>query len=358
MTKVSANKGEWSELFALATILERGGAHAADGHLKPIKSKFFKVTKILLSRGIADGHTFYGVHPDGTLSLTVGDRSQTLDRLDIRAALEDLLVDLQESGYSGSFYSTSGAVLLELLGLERPSAASSEMSSDFDLVLEDPSSLGTTIQSSVSVKSQLGAPATLLNASKLTNITFSLGGSSDLDSSLVARLNSLNWIETREALKAAGCQPEYREYDGKIFHENLKKVDSSMPEVLANLISCHYFDGATSLSEAALDCYPPHLSSSSQVIYKIKELVGVLAMGMRPNSEWSGDPSSFKGMVVVNKSGEVVLFYLFNVLEFRDFLFHSLKFERGSASRHGWGQIYEEQGEWRIKLNLQLRFVN
>lgn len=358
MTEVSANRGEWSELFALASILDRGGAYAADGQLRPIKNRFLKVTKILLNRGLSEGRVVYGIHKDGTLARTVGNDSQILSQAELSSSTRHLLLELQGTDQVGNFSSKPGVELLRLLGLEKPSAASSEMSSDFELVLEDPGSGEATPSSAFSVKSQLGAPATLLNASKQTNVTFSLGSTESMDERFVADLNRLKWVETRDALLAAGCEPEFRYFDGTTFSENLTKVDSSMPEVLANLLRCHYFDGVVSLREATEHCYPPHLPISAQANYKIRELMGVLAMGMRPNYQWSGDPSAFKGMVIVKKTGDVVLFYLFNVLEFRDFLFSTLKFERGSSNRHGWGQIYESEGEWRVKLNLQLRFMN
>ena len=79
-------------------------------------------------------------------------------------------------------------------------------------------------------------------------------------------------------------------------------------------------------------------------------------MGLRPSKKWAGDPAMFKGLILAKQDGQVLFYYLYNILEFRDFLFQNLKFEQASTSRHRFGQIYRENDEVRIKLNLQLRF--
>ncbi|ASY41521.1 hypothetical protein CAV20_05555 [Taylorella equigenitalis] len=43
--------------------------------------------------------------------------------------------------------------------------------------------------------------------------------------------------------------------------------------------------------------------------------------------------------------------------DFEDYLLNNTKFETPSTSRHNFGYVYEELGEQRIKLNLQIRFI-
>ena len=352
-----ANKGEWSELFAVASIISAGRAFEADGHLRPISNRMLKVAKLFLNRPDTAPVSF-SFQGDGTVTRKSGSSTEILSQYQYSSRLEALLADLKNDKNVGSFSSLAGVEIMTLLGIDNPSASSTETSADFEMILLDPMTDEATPRHSFSVKSQLGSPATLLNASRQTNITFGLCQQSALTEARVKELNEMTWLATRDALIEAGCDPIFRKLDGETLYRNVRLVDSAMPEVIANLVRSHYFDGVRRLDEAAAECYPGHLANSEQIIYKIKEFVGVLAMGMRPNSTWSGDPSAFKGMVVVTREADVVVFYVFNVLEFRDFLFHNLGFERGSATRHGWGQVYPEAGEWRIKLNLQLRFLS
>ena len=43
--------------------------------------------------------------------------------------------------------------------------------------------------------------------------------------------------------------------------------------------------------------------------------------------------------------------------EFEDYLFNNTKLDTASSSRHGFGSIYENDGELFFKLNLQIRFI-
>jgi hypothetical protein len=90
----------------------------------------------------------------------------------------------------------------------------------------------------------------------------------------------------------------------------------------------------------------------------MKQLLVSIAMGLRPGNSWDGDPTKFKGIIVVDSVGNVIFNYQFNQIEFWDYLYSSTKFEIPSRTRHGFGRIYKEQDKYFIKLNLQLRFIN
>jgi len=48
---------------------------------------------------------------------------------------------------------------------------------------------------------------------------------------------------------------------------------------------------------------------------------------------------------------------LYNRNEFEDYLILNTKFETASKSRHGFGEMYKEDGKYYLKLNLQIRFI-
>jgi len=80
-------------------------------------------------------------------------------------------------------------------------------------------------------------------------------------------------------------------------------------------------------------------------------------MGMRPATEWDGDTTKFKGIILVKNDGDVVFYYLYNRKSFEEYLYNNVRFDRPDTSRHQYGAIYEENGEHFLKLNLQVRFV-
>ena len=48
-SQTKGNKGEWSELYALAYLLVNGGAHSADENQAPITDEYFRVLQVVLS---------------------------------------------------------------------------------------------------------------------------------------------------------------------------------------------------------------------------------------------------------------------------------------------------------------------
>ena len=77
---------------------------------------------------------------------------------------------------------------------------------------------------------------------------------------------------------------------------------------------------------------------------------------MTPAKEWSGRDDATGGYVIVRDDGKVLAFHIYNRDMFEDYLLESTKFETASTSRHGFGNVYEEDGEFFINLNLQIRF--
>ena len=67
-------------------------------------------------------------------------------------------------------------------------------------------------------------------------------------------------------------------------------------------------------------------------------------------------PEDFGGMLLVKRDGEVLFYYLYNMKKFEEYLFNNLRFETPSATRHGFGQVFEEPNGYFIKLNLQIRY--
>ena len=91
--------------------------------------------------------------------------------------------------------------------------------------------------------------------------------------------------------------------------------------------------------------------------HKTKELLTNIALGMVPNTLWTGDYEATGGYIIVKDDGDVVCYYIYNRNAFRNYMLANTRFDTPSKSRHGFGSIYEENGEQFLKLNVQIRFV-
>lgn len=91
--------------------------------------------------------------------------------------------------------------------------------------------------------------------------------------------------------------------------------------------------------------------------YKIKHFLTDIALGMMPSKVWTGKLDATGGYLVVKDNGEVLCYHIYNRNDFEDYLFTNTKLDTASSNRHGFGTIYQENGQLYFKLNLQIRFL-
>jgi len=92
-------------------------------------------------------------------------------------------------------------------------------------------------------------------------------------------------------------------------------------------------------------------------VHKMKVLLLDAALGMTPSKEWTGKYDANGGYLVVKEDGDIVCYHFYNRNDVEDYLYNNTRFERGSRSRHHFGELYRgDDGEVYIKLNLQIRF--
>ena len=77
---------------------------------------------------------------------------------------------------------------------------------------------------------------------------------------------------------------------------------------------------------------------------------------MMPAKVWNGLYDATGGCLVVKDNGEILSYHIYNKNKFENYLYHNTKLDTASSSRHNFGKIYKENGEYYIKLNLQIRF--
>ena len=90
--------------------------------------------------------------------------------------------------------------------------------------------------------------------------------------------------------------------------------------------------------------------------YKLKKFLTAIALGMKPATVWDGLDEATGGYIVVTKEGNVLSYHIYNRNYFEEYLLSNTKYETASTSRHDFGEVYSENGEDFIKLNLQVRF--
>ena len=353
----AGNIGEWSELYTLGYLLMNGGAYGADEKQSRMENLFYKALEIYLAGRDPEEELQYKIGENQIKVYARGSEILTLEKSQLVSKVANFFRDLSNGENIRTFPLASGYELMQMLGKNSISASSTQHASDMEIIFEDRDSKLPSPRVGFSIKSQLGGASTLLNASGATNFIFRLspGDSSQRGSYPAFEPGA---VKTNvKSLLEADWKLEFQSVSSPNFQHNLELVDSRMPEYVAEVLLAAYAGKKSKFSEVVEEVFPQSDKRSEQKIFKIKQFLGAVAMGMRPSDSWDGDVTKFKGLIVVKTDGEIVFYYLYNQPSFQDFLFENVKFEVPSTSRHKFGDIYTEGGADFLKLNLQIRFI-
>lgn len=212
-----------------------------------------------------------------------------------------------------------------------------------------------------SIKSEVGSPPTLINASKATNFVFRVLGLSPTDAAIINSITGDTKIIDRMAnLFSRAADVQFIGPNSNKFDNNLMLIDSRMTELLSFAMLYHYRDGLSTCQEVVQKLEienPLNFPRKGFYEYKFKKFLCAAALGMTPASNWDGIDEANGGYIIVTTDGKVLAYHIYNRAFFEAYLLKNTKFERGSTSRHEFATIYEENGEMRINLNLQIRFI-
>ncbi len=356
-TARKGNKGEWSELYAFIKILTDGKVFTADKDLKILEDHFHLVLKIIRQEAV--GKKSYDISKnDG--NVIISDESSEIDVVDlnkIKGSVAQVFDQIKNS--KGTTFEVASAVSpmsdLHCTQLR----ASSGKKADLTVVLHDKKSPEFP-ELGFSIKSMLGSPATLLNASGATNFVYKIATENN---NLVQSSDDMSVRDATKLTYGVGAQLEFMGMDSDIFRRNLRKIDSIFPEIVSQMLRHYYMGEATTVKnladKIAADAeFMDRIDFTKEMlVMNIKRFLSSIALGMMPSKDWDGYTEAHGGYVIVKEDGDVVCYHLYNRDKFEDYLFHNTKLDTPSTSRHGFGKIYEEDREQRMKLNLQIRFL-
>lgn len=216
------------------------------------------------------------------------------------------------------------------------------------------------------MKFQIGDRSILINASKSTNFVYKLSG---VESSSTV-IEDVNGISTKSKIKdriskifELGAGIDFVGTEKNVFFNNLVLIDSLLPAMLSEILLQYYSNGKKELKELAAvleEINPLNFDQSDAhqfYSYKLKRFVTDIALGMMPATVWTGQYDATGGYLVVKEDGDVLCYHVYNKNMFENYLLNHTRLETGSSSKHGFGEVYEEDGDLLIKLNLQIRFI-
>jgi hypothetical protein len=255
------------------------------------------------------------------------------------------------------FSAAEGDDLLELLEIDQLKTGSEK--SDLYINVLDPLTGASGLQG-YTIKSFLGSSPTLFNAGLATNFTFEI--SPEVTPTEIRRLNSLPIREMCRELVDSGHRLSLVEVHAT-FSENLSLLDSRMTDVVAAAMLAYYSircgtSGSLKLIAEYLAASNPLGVTNPNVFYdhKLKDFLEAATYGMIPSKAWDGKRTAPGGLLLVDKTGDLVCIPPGNADEHREFLLQMTKFETASRSRHKFGSISHDDATCLLPLNLQIRY--
>jgi len=369
MGKLTGNKGEWSEIYAFLKILGDARIYGADADLNRNDKLFYDVRKIIRDEG--NGRADYVIdNGKGRVSVVVNGKT-VADIVSERFGEESEYLLKSILAGSNAFGVDRTERFMGELGCHKLKAPSADKT-DITMQVHDPVTCMDPILG-FSIKSDLGNAPTLVNAGKTTNFVYRLEG--DIGDGVMAQVNGMIRSESEarsgtvdikgrmESLRSKGIDLVFERTDNEIFGGNLRLIDSSLAEILAEMLKIFYLEGVADISEQVgilAERDPMGYGKETKqpfYSYKIRKFLTESAVGMNPGRVWDGIGEANGGYIVVREDGEVLCYHLYNRNDFEEYLLKHTKMDKASASRHGFASIEKDlYGKYTIKLNLQIRF--
>lgn len=361
---LSGNKGEWSEIYVFLNLLANGKLYAADADLNKIDNIFYEILRIFRKESL--GELKFVFDKDNQKIVVVKKVEDTdvilikMESSEFKSEAEFLLNEIQNEN-ERTFTIKRIGDFLNQIGCEKIKAPA-EDKSDIVIQIHDINT-GYEPILGFSIKSRLGSPSTLLNAGKTTNFTFKITG--PINDSIMNNFNNSNGKirDSFSSLLNLGCDLIFLDVDNSTFKNNLLLIDSDLPKISALMLKEYYIYGKGNINEVLKELENKNelkynMNESHPFYrYKFKKFITESALGMLPSRPWTGKADATGGYIIVREDGEVLCYHLYNRNEFEDYLINNTKFDTPSTSRHEFAKIYKENGDYFIKLNMQIRFI-
>jgi len=344
------NKGEWSELYSFLYLLENPNLIIVDENLQIIEENLFKILEIIID------NNNYKI--DNTKIIKISNNNTKEYDLTYISQNNQILLNkiLSHTKSKGSFEINEILPLIDDLLDGKKLKGNSNVKGDLEANVLD-NKFNKIINLNYNIKSSLGSPATLLNASNNTNFIYEI---TNIDDNIMNQNNLINTrtklLDRCNLLLNNNAKINFVKVQSDIFDYNLKLIDSNLDKILADILLLSYQNNEKDIKKLL------NLISSNNDEYifhkkKISDFANAVTFGMRAGEKWNGINEVNGGIILVTKTGEV---YLLDLVYFEDvvnkYLIDNIKLDSPSSSRYKMFDIYKENGKYYFKLNLQVRF--
>ena len=352
---LKGNKGEWSELYTFFKLLADGRLYCGDGRLNRYDDRFYPILEIF--RDDSQNRNSYKIQISKNILITGPDINIEVPQEQFKQEANTLLEHIKKMDENSNFSYIEP--FMELINCNSIKAKSKDKA-DIRIVIHNLQT-GSKPELGYSIKSKLGADSTLINSNKDgTNFIYKIEGISSINAT---EFNTLDKFKGKfDYLKSIGATISYNKTANPTLHKNLTLLDLGIEKIIAHCLIDYYSGNARTTADIT-----NHISTADPLNitdgtdqpmyeYKVKQFLLAFALGMTCTTPWYGTFHANGGYIVVKEDGDIICYHFIDRNDLEDYLFYNTRFETPSTSRHQFGNIYEENGEYYLKLNLQVRF--
>lgn len=357
----SYNKGEWSEPYLLLKLISDQKLFIGKEDFKKVDGLVYNIVKII---HFENAHSTSFSFDGDIVIVNEGLTPLKIPLLKFIELCKSTLARITSiKSVKGGFEMPELEEFLKSININEVKSKSSQKQ-DITIQIEDPNTfISPTL--GFSIKSQLGRPSTLLNASQATNFTFKL--SKNLNQKQIDEIHDTKLFSDKfKLLDKFKTDVIFEEVDNEIFRTNLLTIDYNFPKIMSDILVNYYRN--RNASENTIEKFTSILSKKNEFgynlalnpdIYKmiVKRFLVEYALGMRAGQIWKRNYQADGGYLIIREDGEVLCYHFYFVTSFENYLFSNTRLETPSASRYHMAKIYNDSGTQKLKLNLQIRFI-
>lgn len=354
------NKGEWSELYVLLKLIYQPILYLANDELEIDGVSTIPVKKILHFEDDPTAPAEYIPLQGESFTLLrkdfKGEASFIVDRRILKKHVNELLDKIaNQQGGSRTFAIPEAAAYMSYIGCKAIKAASSKKA-DISLEIVDRGQMHANV--GYSIKSMIGGLSTLFNASKHSNIVYTVSSyKGNIDDVNLINDKSGKYQKRIKKLFDFGGELKYLK-TSREFEHNLRYIDTNFSHILATMV-VNYFMGKGSHMRDVVKVYCKETGEDPDwITHKIKQFLVYAALGMTPGKVWDGSRRADGGYLIVKEEGELACYQAYDHDKFASYLFNNTKFDTPSGdSRHKFAKLYKDENGLCLLLNFQIRFI-
>jgi len=346
LIEIQRNKGEWSEQYILLKLLYKKEIAFGDPYFLPLSQKVNLISLTTLT----DNNSIQ-ILPNSEIAIIDQKTHKATKKLSISDVLnENDLNDIHAlivNGQGRSFSDPAKIInrIFSHLGIKNEKARGD---SKVDIYISFSYEGQSYEKQPVGLKSYLGGLPTLVNPTKATMFKYKIEGLGQDINFINKQLQDYKYKSLIQKIIALGGKIKFEKVKNKIYETNLIKVDSLMPDLIANIL-LKYFSSKGNAKISDL------INSEIDKIHMKRFLLESL-LSILPQTDWDGKRIA-NGSIELSSDDHLLFYHVVKQDIFEDFLFINTKLDSPqSRAQTPYGFLYKEGGDIYIDLCLQVRF--